>query len=40
MKIKIVDPRTGKTITPRRMSGKARRSRHPVFTAKYMTAAR
>ena len=38
MKLKAIDPRSGRVVTPRRMAGKARRGK--VFAVKYMREAR
>ena len=33
MKIKVVDPRTGKTVTPGRLAGKVRRNPRTAYVA-------
>ena len=38
MKLKAIDPRSGRVVTPRRMEGKVKRGK--VFASKYMREAR
>lgn len=40
MKVKVIDPRTGKTVTPRRLAGREKHERRTIYARKHATPAR